>query len=269
MKKKFGLIGKSLKHSISPQIHHHWYDVNKIDANYELIEISENEIQSVIERIKKKDLMGINVTIPYKQTVIPFLDQIINEAKETQSVNTIYLNDEGKVIGENTDVYGFEYSFIKKIKSIDQKEALILGAGGVTPSIICALKKANIKRIYLSNRTKSKALDLKKSFNSIEIIDWETIEEKVKEIDILINATSLGTKGGEDFSQKFETIKKGLIYYDVVYNPAETKLMKHFSKQGAKVFNGLDMLIFQAQKAFLLWNNINPNTEDLKNKLKI
>ena len=85
---------------------------------------------------------------------------------------------------------------------------------------------------------------------------------------MLINATSLGTKGGEDFSQKFETIKKSLIYYDVVYNPAETKLMKHFSKQGAKVFNGLDMLIFQAQKAFLLWNNINPNTEDLKNKLK-
>ena len=122
MKKKFGLIGKSLKHSMSPQIHHHWYDANKIDANYELIEISENEIQSVIERVKKKDLMGINVTIPYKQTVIQFLDQIINEAKETQSVNTIYLNDEGKVIGENTDVYGFEYSFIKKVEKIEKKK---------------------------------------------------------------------------------------------------------------------------------------------------
>jgi len=132
--KKYGIIGKPLSHSLSPLLHNSWFKKYNIKANYSLINTEINQIESVINKIKKKELHGINVTTPYKQAVIPYLDLIINDAKETSSVNTIYLNADNKIVGENTDVYGFDSSFIKKLKDEDllEKSFLILGAGGVT-----------------------------------------------------------------------------------------------------------------------------------------
>ena len=117
--KKFGIIGKPLSHSLSPQLHNFWFKKYNIKATYSLIETEVDQIGEVINNIKKKKLHGINVTTPYKQTVIPYLDLIINDAQETTSVNTIYLNSDNKVTGENTDVYGFNNSFIKKLKNKD------------------------------------------------------------------------------------------------------------------------------------------------------
>ena len=151
IEKQYGIIGKPLSHSLSPILHRHWFKKNNLKANYSLIEIEKKQIKDIINRIKTKELHGINVTVPYKQDVIPFIDLIINDAKETSSINTIYLNDENKIVGENTDVYGFEHSFINKLNNEDivKKNILILGAGGVTPSLIYALKKKkNRKNIY-------------------------------------------------------------------------------------------------------------------------
>ena len=166
IEKKYGIIGKPLSHSLSPLLHNFWFKKYKIKASYVSIEIEAGQIGEVIDKIKTKELQGINVTVPYKQTVIPFLDLVINDAKETSSVNTIYLNSENKIIGENTDVYGFDYSFIKKFtnKNLSEKKVLILGAGGVVPSIIYALVKKNVKKIFVSNRTVEKAENLKKNF---------------------------------------------------------------------------------------------------------
>ena len=141
--KKFGIIGKPLSHSLSPVLHNFWLKQNKVFADYSLIEVELDEIEGIIKKIRNNDLQGINVTIPYKQAVIPFLDSIIGDAKETFSVNTINLNKEGKVVGNNTDVYGLEQALIKKLSNhnLDQNKVLILGAGGVTPSVIYALSK--------------------------------------------------------------------------------------------------------------------------------
>ena len=267
IEKKFGIIGKPLSHSLSPTLHNFWFKKNKILANYSLIEIELNEIKKVIEKIKNKELHGINVTTPYKQAVIPFLDLIINEAKETLSVNTISLNDEGKVVGSNTDVYGLEHGFINKLsgKNLKQNNVLILGAGGVTPSVIYALTKKGIKKIFISNRTLKKTENVKKIFPFIEIVEWEKIEIEAKNMDIIINATSLGLKGGNEFKQEFKNIKQSLVYYDVVYNPEETMTIKKFKKRNIQTFNGLEMFIYQGQKSFSLWNNINPElNEELK-----
>ena len=143
IEKKYGIIGNPLSHSLSPLLHNFWFKRHNIKANYSLIEIKEDQIEEIVNKIKKEELQGINVTVPYKQAVIPFLDLIINDAKETSSVNTIYLNSEKKIVGENTDVYGFDSSFIEKLNDNDllEKNILILGAGGVTPSIIYSLKK--------------------------------------------------------------------------------------------------------------------------------
>jgi len=260
IEKKYGIIGKPLSHSLSPTLHNFWFKKYKIKANYSLIEIEVDQIESIINKIKKKELQGINVTIPYKQAVIPFLDDIINDAKETSSVNTIYLNEEGKIVGENTDVYGFERALLNKLSNnnLIEKKVLILGAGGVTPSIIYALAKKKIKQIFISNRTIKKAEDVKRKFPFIEIVLWENINNKAEDMDIIINATSLGMKEGIDFKKVFQKFKSSLVYYDLIYNPVETMMIKNFIKQGIKTFNGLEMLVYQGQKSFFLWNKVNP-----------
>ena len=264
IKNFYGIIGKPLAHSLSPLLHNFWFKKHNINATYSLIEIELVKINEIINKIKNKELQGINVTTPYKQAVIPFLDIIINDAKETSSVNTVYLNNENKIVGENTDVYGFEYSFIKKLKNedIQEKSVLILGAGGVTPSVIYSLAKKNIKKIFLSNRTMEKAKNIKDKFPFIEIVLWESILNKSKDIDIIINTTSLGMKNGNNFEQIIKKFKKELIYYDVVYNPLETPMLKNFKENKIKTFNGLEMFLYQAQKSFFLWNKISPSVDE-------
>ena len=264
IKNFYGIIGKPLAHSLSPLLHNFWFKKHNINATYSLIEIELDKINEIINKIRNKELQGINVTTPYKQAVIPFLDIIINDAKETSSVNTVYLNDENKIVGENTDVYGFEYSFIKKLKNGDlrEKSVLILGAGGVTPSVIYSLAKKNIKKIFLSNRTMEKAKNIKDKFPFIEIVLWESILNKSNDIDIIINTTSLGMKNGNNFEQIIKKFKKELIYYDVVYNPLETPMLKNFKENKIKTFNGLEMFLYQAQKSFFLWNKISPSVDE-------
>ena len=259
-KKKYGIIGKPISHSLSPTLHNFWFQKYKISANYSLIEVELNKIEDIIKKIKNNELQGINVTVPYKQAVIAFLDVVENEAKETQSVNTINLNYEGKVVGNNTDVYGFEQGFINKlnISNIVENKVLILGAGGVSPSVIYALARKRIKQIFISNRTLKKAEDIKKKFPFIEIIAWEDIDANIENIDIIINTTSLGLKDGANFKQEFHKTKSNLVYCDVIYNPTETMMIKKFKKNKLQTHNGLEMFMYQAQKSFYLWNAIKP-----------
>tara|TARA_B110000259_G_scaffold183390_1_gene228561 strand:+ start:1294 stop:2124 length:831 start_codon:yes stop_codon:yes gene_type:complete len=268
--KKFGIIGKPLSHSLSPMLHNFWFKKYKVCANYSLIEIELSEIAEIIKKIRNNDLQGINVTVPYKQAVIPFLDLLINDAKETLSVNTISLSEDGKVVGDNTDVYGLERGFINKLdeQNLAQKNFLILGAGGVTPSIIYALSKKGIKNISISNRTIKKAENIKNIFSFIKIIQWENIEAEVINADVVINATSLGLKNGNNFKQEFKTTKSNLIYYDIIYNPEETMMIKKLKEKKIQTYNGLDMFIYQGQKSFSIWNKIIPDlNEEMKQNI--
>ena len=263
IEKKFGIIGKPLSHSLSPTLHNFWFKKYKISATFSLIEIELNGIEKVVAKIKSGELHGINVTVPYKQAVIPFLDATVNDAKETLSVNTITLNEEGKLVGNNTDVYGLEMGFINQLnnQNLEQNNVLVLGAGGVTPSIVYSLNKKGFKKIFISNRTIKKAEEIKKKFSFIKIVEWENIEEEATNMDIIINATSLGLKGGNNFEQEFKNIKPNLIYYDIIYNPEETKMIKNFKKRNIQTFNGLEMFLYQGQKSFSLWNKIDPKLD--------
>jgi len=264
IEKKFGIIGKPLSHSLSPILHNYWFKKYNISANYSLIEIEPSEIEGVIKKIRNNELHGINVTVPYKQFVIPFLDLIIDDAKETLSVNTISLNEEGKVVGNNTDVYGIENGFVKKLKNQNLKDnkVIILGAGGVAPSVVYALFNKGVKKIFISNRTHKKAEDIKRRYPFVEIIKWENIDEEIKNMDIIINATSLGLENENNFKQEFKHTKPNLVYYDIIYNPKETAMIKKFKKKGIKTFNGLEMFIYQGQKSFSLWNKLNPELDE-------
>ena len=270
-KKKFGIIGKPLSHSLSPILHNFWFQKYGFSADYSIIEIELNEIEGIFKKIRNKELQGINVTVPYKQAVIPFLDLLIGDANKTLSVNTISLNENEKIVGNNTDVYGLEQGFINKLNktNLDQNKVLILGAGGVTPSVIYALSKKGIKQIFVSNRTIKKADEIKKKFPFIVITKWEDIEERAEEMDIIINATSIGLQDGIEFRQEFRVTKKSMVYYDVIYNPKETMMIKKLKKKKIQTYNGLEMFIYQGQKSFFLWNQINPEFDkELKQKIE-
>ena len=257
MKKNFLVIGNPIDHSLSPKLHNYWIQKYKIDAVYEKKLLNNNEIENLIFNIRKEKIHGINVTVPFKKMVIPFLDELSDEAKISQSVNTIY-KKENKIIGDNTDIEGFKISLEETGQEFKNKKALILGAGGVVPSIIIALKRIKIGKIYLSNRTELKAIEIRKSFPEIEIIKWgETLD-----FDIIINATSIGLNDEDKININYQQISKDKFFYDVIYNPLETNFLKNAKKHGGITKNGKMMFIYQAQKAFFVWHKIVPEIDN-------
>ena len=255
--KKFLVIGNPIEHSLSPTLHNYWIKNNGIDAIYEKQKLNENELEQIILLVKEKKIDGINVTVPFKKAIIPFLDELSIEAKSTQSVNTIFLK-ENKVMGHNTDIVGFEASIKKSKYNLVNKEVLILGAGGVVPSIIFALKKMKVSKITISNRTKKKAENLEKLFENIEIIEWGVVPN----FDMIINATSVGLKKEDDINIDFSSISKNKFFYDVIYNPKETKFLKIGKNLGNAILNGKLMFIYQALSAFNIWHGIKPDINE-------
>ena len=254
--KKFLVIGNPIEHSLSPILHNYWIKNNCIDAIYEKKKLDESELKQIILQIKKKKIDGVNVTVPFKKAIIPFLDELTTEAENTQSVNTLYLKD-NKVTGHNTDIIGFKTSIEKSEYNVSNKEVLILGAGGVVPSIIFALNKMKVSKIRISNRTKKKADNLKKLFNNIEIREWG----EVSNFDMIINATSIGLKKEDNLNLDFSSISKNKFFYDVIYNPSETNFLKIGRELGNKTLNGKLMFIYQAISAFNIWHGLEPNID--------
>ncbi len=261
--KKYLVIGNPIEHSLSPKLHNYWFKKNNINANYDKKKIKKSEIQEVVSKIKDNKLDGLNVTVPFKSDVIPFLDELSEESRITQSVNTIYMHDK-KLIGHNTDIKGFELSLMETQFELKNKSILILGAGGVVPSIIYALEKLGVSKIIISNRTKQKAENLKKNFSNINVVDWGDQPE----FDMIINATSLGLSNEDNLGLNFNNIHKEKLFYDVIYNPKETNFLRTGKNLGCKVSNGRMMFIYQAFEAFKLWHKVQPEiNEDLINFL--
>jgi len=269
--KKYLVIGNPIDHSLSPRIHNYWMKKHLlVDSIYEKRALEKKDLKNLIKEIREDKIIGVNVTVPFKKLIIPFLDDLDSVAKETQSVNTLYKVN-NKIIGYNTDSIGFEDTINKlyphkedsmKPGPLEGKNVFILGAGGVTSSIISALYKSGAK-IVLSNRTKNKAEKLKKLFPKLEILDWG---KKPLICNIVINTTSVGlTKGEEikiDFSDYNKSLHKDILFYDLIYNPKETSFLKSARLRGNRTMNGQMMFLNQAKYAFNLWTNITPEIND-------
>ena len=255
--KKFLVIGNPISHSLSPKLHNYWLKKNNINGTYDKEKLNSNDLEKLILRVKTNEIYGINVTVPFKREIISYLDELSLEAENTQSVNTIYLHD-NKVKGHNTDVDGFKLSLTNIKFDVKGKKILILGAGGVVPSIIFSLKKMKALKIIISNRTKAKAEGLKDIFNDLSIVDWG----EVPNFDMVINATSLGLDNKDQINLDFSKVEKGKLYYDVIYNPKETNFLKKAKGMGNKTENGKKMFIYQAAASFKIWHNIYPNIDE-------
>jgi len=260
--KKFFVIGNPIEHSLSPKLHNYWIKKNSIEAVYDKKKINEEDLRNIIYEIKEKKISGINVTVPFKKAIIPFLEELTPEANETQSVNMIYLNNE-KTIGHNTDIEGFELG-IKHCKfDVKDKKVFILGAGGVVPSIIYSLNKMKASKIIISNRTKKKTDDLKNSFKDIDVVDWGEIPN----FDMIINATSIGLKNEDGIKFDYSAAGPDKFFYDIIYNPKETIFLKRAKLFGNRTENGKMMFIYQAHRSFNIWHKIEPIIDESVIKL--
>ena len=268
--KKFLVIGNPVEHSLSPKLHNYWIKKNNINAMYDKKQLGENEIKGIINEVKNEKINGINVTVPFKKSVIPFLDELTQLAKETQSVNTIFKKD-NKIVGDNTDVGGFKQSLEYINYNVKNKKVFILGAGGVVPSILKALEKLGATKVYISNRTKEKAKNLENNYKTsldLETLDWG----QSPDFDIIINATSLGLKNNDKIELDYNKHKpkffgKKKLFYDVIYNPDKTNFLLKGEELGNETTNGKMMFICQAQLAFKIWHNILPKIDNETIKL--
>ena len=206
--------------------------------------------------LKNGKLNGINITVPLKSEFISHVDELSNESKETNSINTIY-NLNGKLIGHNTDIAGFELAIRHCKYDCSNKKILIIGAGGVVPSIILALKRMKVDKIFLKNRSHNNAKKLKSLYPQISLIDWN----KSVEADMIINATSVGLKKGEKLDLNIESFGSNKFFYDVIYNPKETRFLEKARKLGNRTENGKMMFIYQAHQAFSVWHKVFPEID--------
>ena len=265
---KYLVIGNPIEHSLSPLLHNYWIKKNNLKATYDKKEANSDDLKNLIEKVREKNISGINVTVPFKKEIIPHLDRLTLDAEVTQSVNTIFSTNEGKIVGHNTDIGGFENAIKNTKYSLLKKRALVLGSGGVAPSIIFALYKMKVSSVTLTNRTKSKAEYLQNlynntiikenSWNEIKVVDWGELPE----FDMVVNATSVGLKKDENLDLDFSKIGKNKFFYDVIYNPKKTNFLNKGNDLGNKIENGKKMFIFQAAEAFKIWHNVQPNIDN-------
>ena len=262
--KKFLVIGNPIKHTLSPKLHNFWIKKNNVNAIYGKLETHKSDLNELCENLKQGKLDGLNVTVPFKKEIIPYINVLSGHALRTKSVNTITIEN-GNLVGHNTDIDGFELSVKKLNYDVSNKTVIILGAGGVVPSIIYALKKMNASKIFVSNRTKEKAEDMQNQFDDLQILDWG----KLTNFDMIINATSIGLKENDKFEIDFSKIGKNKFFYDVIYEPHETNFFQAGNQKGNTFENGLNMFLYQAQKAFKIWHNVEPEiNEEVINFLK-
>lgn len=254
--KKLCVIGNPIKHSLSPKIHNIWIEQNKLDFIYEKKLLEKNQLERIVKDLKDNNLFGCNVTVPFKQDIIRYVDELSAVSLKTNSVNTLYKVG-NKVIGHNTDVMGFQKSLEDLKFNFKNKSVFLIGAGGVSPSIIEALNNLGIGKITVTNRSEQKLKKLSGLFNNLEFFEWG----KIKDADVYINATSVGLEKNSKLGLDLTNIKNKL-FYDVIYNPEKTNFLGDAEKNNNRIANGKMMFLYQAQASFKIWTGVEPVITD-------
>ena len=270
--KKFIVVGNPIDHSLSPKLHNYWIKKNNLNAIFEKKLVEEKDLKKLCDDVREGKIEGLNVTVPFKEKIIEYLDGYTDTAMAVKAVNTVFRKyEDGKyiVMGDNTDVYGFEQSCPLRNSSKWGASALIIGAGGASKAIILGLCNLNVRRVAIINRTREKAENLMdqivtpESFRGHFVYEWCRDEKSMSKPDIVVNCTSLGLKEEDkiplDFSKyKKRFFTKRVIFYDLIYNPEETNFLLNAKKIGQQAINGKMMFLYQAQKSFSIWHGIKP-----------
>ncbi len=276
--KIIGVIGKNIKNSLSPLFHNQIILKYSLNFCYLPFQVAETDLGKAIQGIKALNIRGINITFPYKEKVIEFLDEVEESARRIGAVNTI-VNNKGILIGYNTDVIGFKKSLQEDAKFIiKEKKAVILGAGGAARAVVYALLEEKIEEICIFNRTLEKAKKIKQNLSSffpksrisVFPLEGEDLKDKIEKAHLLVNATSLGMPPRVDNTPlpDEKLFHPNLLVYDLIYQPARTLFLRQAERAGAKIINGLPMLVYQGIESFYLWTGLKPEGKEVLEMIK-
>ena len=266
-----GVLGNPIAHSKSPILHQFWLKQNKIKGFYIPLKVSENDLEMTLRNLPKIGFSGVNVTVPHKESVMSLAKIKTERASLIGSANTLTFLPEGGFKADNTDGYRFMKNLEEQAPVWDPKEAkvLVLGAGGACRAVIGALLESGVEKLHVTNRTQKRVKDLQVFFNSqIEPIEWSEKEELLKNVNTVINATTLGMVGSDELQFSLSKANENTTIVDLVYNPINTPLLVEAHKKGCHVVNGIGMLLHQATPGFKEWYGVKPTiTKELLNRV--
>ncbi|MEP2782426.1 MAG: shikimate dehydrogenase [Pseudoruegeria sp.] len=260
-----GVIGHPIAHSKSPVLHGHWLRRYGLAGHYIPMNVSRDNLKTVIETLPKMGFSGVNVTLPHKEAMIGLADVITDRAALIGAANTIIFRKDGKIQADNTDGYGF----IENLKQgapdwhADAGPAIVLGAGGASRAIVVSLIDAGAPEILISNRTKSRAEALREEFGAkLRVVDWTQIGSVISDAATLVNTTTQGMIGNPDLRLPYEGLRPSCVVSDIVYTPLQTGLLEEATKVGCVTVDGLGMLLHQAVPGFERWFGTRPEVDD-------
>lgn len=264
---KTGVIGHPIKHSKSPIIHNYWIEQGNLNGTYEAIDIAPENLKSDIQRLIDEGYAGFNVTIPHKEAVFELCDEVDGNVEICGAVNTVVIED-GKLIGHNTDSFGF-LTNIKTAKpdfDFEEGPAVVIGAGGAARAVVSGLIGHRIPEVILVNRTRERAekiaQDIGLGTDLVEVIDWDERHEALKWANLVVNASSLGMDGQPSLDLNLEELSTDALVNDIVYSPLQTPLLKAAAERGNPTVTGIGMLLHQARPAFYEWFGMMPNVDE-------
>ena len=259
-----GVIGDPIFQSRSPKLHGHWLDRYGIEGRYIPLHVTEGNLATVVRALPKMGFVGANVTIPHKISVMSLADQVSDRAILICAANTLHFREQGRILADNTDGYGFMANLKENAPDWDPKAgpAVVFGAGGAARAIIVALSDAGVPEILLSNRTRPKAEALKAEFGTrLKIVDWVQAGNCLEDANLVVNTTSLGMIGQPELRVPLDGLKANTVVNDLVYSPIETNLLKTAKKLGCATVDGLGMLLHQAVPGFERWFGQTPKVD--------
>ena len=279
-----GLIGWPVAQSLSPVIHGAWISEYGLSGHYHPFAVAPDRLGDALKALSALGIRGVNVTIPHKQAVLPYLDELDSVAARLQAVNTIVVSETGHLHGLNTDMVGFKAHLLESLSNANRSiadimpHALVLGAGGAAPAVVAALIDMGLQAITVANRTHNKAVQLCKQFEDclgstiLKSLEWKHVTDILPEMTLLVNTTSLGMAGMPPMSEELNLdlvgMPKSAVVYDIVYKPLQTDLLEAASRAGLLAIDGLGMLLHQAVPSFQAWHGVRPRvTEDLRLEL--
>jgi shikimate dehydrogenase len=259
-----GVIGSPIAHSKSPQLHAHWLKTYGIEGRYIPIDVAPDDLADVIRTLPKMGFVGVNITIPHKESVMGIADLVTDRAILIGAANTLIFRKDGKIHADNTDGYGFLENLKAGAPSWRPKSgpAAVFGAGGAARAVIASLLDAGVPEILLSNRTRVRAEKLKTDFGSrVTVYDWVQAGNMVDHATLVVNTTSLGMIGKPEMRVPLDGLRAGTTVTDLVYTPLKTRLLETAEEMGCVTVDGLGMLLHQAVPAFERWFGKRPDVD--------
>ncbi len=266
-----GVIGWPVSHSLSPRLHGYWLQMHRIDGLYMPLSIAPDNFDPVVRSLPKAGFCGFNITVPYKERILPLLDHVDPRAAQLGAVNTVVVREDGSLEGLNTDGFGFAENLSEQVPDWAARggAAMILGAGGAARAVGLALIDRGVRTIKIANRTPDRAREvaglLTEAGARVEVLAFPPEDAALEDVSLLVNTTALGMKGSPPLDMPLRGLPETAIVTDIVYNPLETRLLRDATARGLVTVDGIGMLLHQARGGFERWfGRAVPVTRDLR-----